>query len=50
MYTQDWTDKQDLLHVREVLRSLSFVDELGYKRDIDTLKKSYGPDEWYLRA
>lgn len=50
VYTQDWTDKQDLLHVREVLRSLGFIGELGYKRDIDTLKRIYGPDEWYLRA
>ncbi|MFM0402587.1 putative phosphothreonine lyase domain-containing protein [Paraburkholderia aspalathi] len=32
VYTQDWTDKQDLLHVREVLRSLGFIGELGYKR------------------
>ncbi len=50
VYTQDWTDKQDLLRVREVLRSLGFVEELGYKRDIDTQDKVYGPDEWYLRA
>lgn len=50
VYTRDWTDRQDLLHTREVLRSLGFVDELGYKRDIDTLDRIYGPDEWYLRA
>ncbi|WP_454826651.1 putative phosphothreonine lyase domain-containing protein [Paraburkholderia xenovorans] len=50
VYTQDWTDLQDLLHIREVLRSLGFADELGYKRDIDTLNRIYGPDEWYLRA
>lgn len=50
VYTRDWTDKQDLLRVREVLRSLGFVEELGYKRDIDTLNRIYGPDEWYLRA
>jgi Domain of unknown function (DUF1917) len=50
VYTQDWTDLQDLLHIREVLRSLSFADELGYKRDIDTLNRNYGLDEWYLRA
>jgi hypothetical protein len=33
-----------------MLRSLGFVEELGYKRDIDTLNRVYGPDEWYLRA
>ncbi|CAB3795551.1 hypothetical protein LMG28614_04198 [Paraburkholderia ultramafica] len=50
VYTRDWTDKQDLLRVREVLRSLGFVEELGYKRDIDTFNRIYGSDEWYLRA
>lgn len=50
VYTRDWTDKQDLLRIREVLRSLGFVEELGYKRDVDTENGIYGPDEWYLRA
>ena len=50
VYTRDWTDRQDVLHVREVLRSLGFVEELGYKRDIDTENGVYGPGEWYLRA
>lgn len=50
VYTRDWTDRQDLLRVREVLRSLGFVEELGYKRDIDTLNRIYGLGEWYLRA
>ncbi|WP_371826753.1 putative phosphothreonine lyase domain-containg protein [Caballeronia sp. SBC1] len=50
VYTRDWTDRQDLLHIREVLRSLGFAEELGYKRDIDTLNRNYGPDEWYVRA
>ncbi|MFP3564017.1 putative phosphothreonine lyase domain-containg protein [Paraburkholderia sp. SIMBA_030] len=50
VYTRDWTDRQDLLRVREMLRSLGFVEELGYKRDIDTQNRIYGPGEWYLRA
>lgn len=50
VYTRDWTDRQDLLRTREVLRSLGFVEELGYKRDVDTLNRIYGPDEWFLRA
>ncbi len=36
VYTRDWVDRQDLMRAREVLRSLGFVKELGYKRDIDT--------------
>ncbi|CAD6516455.1 putative phosphothreonine lyase domain-containing protein [Paraburkholderia metrosideri] len=50
VYTTDWTDTQDLMRARDVLRALGYVDELGYKRDIDTLRRLYGPDEWYLRA
>ncbi|MEM5338713.1 putative phosphothreonine lyase domain-containg protein [Paraburkholderia azotifigens] len=50
VYTRDWTDGQDLLRVRGVLRSLGFVEELGYKRDIDTKNRIYGPGEWYMRA
>lgn len=50
VYTRDWADRQDLMRAREVLRSLGFVKELGYKRDIDTRSGKYGPDEWHLRA
>jgi hypothetical protein len=50
VYTANWTDTQDLLQVRDVLRALGFVKELGYKRDVDTRRKLYGPGEWYLRA
>jgi len=50
VYTRDWADRQDLMRAREVLRSLGFVEELGYKRDIDTWSGKYGSGEWYLRA
>ena len=50
VYTRDWTDEQDLLRIRDVLRLLGFVEELGYKRDIDTENRIYGFGEWYLRA
>lgn len=50
VYTRDWADRQDLMRAREVLRSLGFVKELGYKRDIDTRSGKYGPDEWHLHA
>jgi hypothetical protein len=50
VYTRDWTDTQDLMRAREELRSLGFVEELGYKRDIDTRNRKDGPGEWHLRA
>ena len=50
VYTRDWADRQDLMRAREVLQSLGFVKELGYKRDIDTRNRIYGSGEWYLRA
>ncbi|MPW22156.1 DUF1917 domain-containing protein [Paraburkholderia sp. CNPSo 3157] len=50
VYTPDWADTQDVIRAREVLRELGFLDELGYKRDIDTRSGKYGPDEWHLRA
>jgi len=50
VYTRDWTDRQDLMRARQVLRSLGFLNELGYKRDIDTRSGKYGRDEWYFRA
>ncbi|RQU47893.1 DUF1917 domain-containing protein [Burkholderia cenocepacia] len=50
VYTRDWADMQDLMRTREVLQSLGFAKELGYKRDIDTRNRIYGSGEWYLRA
>lgn len=50
VYTRDWADRQDLMRTREVLQSLGFAKELGYKCDIDTRSGKYGPDEWCLRA
>ena len=50
VYTTNWTDTQDLMRVHDVLRTLGFVEEPGYKRDVDTVRKIYGPGEWYLRA
>ncbi|WP_407070673.1 putative phosphothreonine lyase domain-containing protein [Paraburkholderia rhynchosiae] len=50
VYTRDWTDTRELLRIREVLRSLGFVGELGYKRDIVTQNRIYRVGEWHLRA
>lgn len=38
------------MRTREVLRSLGFVEELCYKRDIDTSNRVHGIGEWHLRA
>jgi hypothetical protein len=37
VYTTDWEDREDVMRVRKVLRSVGFTERLGYKRDIDTL-------------
>lgn len=50
VYTRDWSDQVELQRTREVLRQLGFTEELGYKRDVETMNGVYGPDEWFLRA
>lgn len=50
IYTADWNDQADLMTVRGVLRDAGFTEELGYKRDCDTIKRVYGAEEWYVRA
>jgi hypothetical protein len=50
VYTEDWQDTEDLLAVRQSLREAGFVEELGYKRDIDTARRIYGPEEWFKWA
>jgi hypothetical protein len=37
-----------MIGAREVLRDIGFFEQLGYKRDIETINGVYGtPDEWY---
>lgn len=50
VYTANWTDKQDVMRSRDALSAIGFVEELGYKRDVDTRNKVCGAAEWYLRA
>ncbi|WP_454737163.1 putative phosphothreonine lyase domain-containing protein [Cupriavidus necator] len=50
IYTLDWNNHADLMTVREVLRAAGFTEEMGYKRDVDTTRRIYGPNEWYVRA
>ena len=41
VYTRDWRDEEDVMRVRERLRTLGFVERLGYKRNIETYKGEY---------
>ncbi len=41
VYTKDWADEADVMRVREKLRSLGFVDRIGYKRNIETFAGEY---------
>lgn len=50
VYTRDWSDQADLMASRQVLHELGFTEELGYKRDIETMNGVYGEGEWYLRS
>jgi hypothetical protein len=51
VYTRDWSNLADVQFRREYLRELGFVEELSYKRNMDTSAGIYGtPDEWLLRA
>lgn len=50
VYTLDFNNDTELNKSRTILRELGFSEELGYKRDIDTLNNVYGPDEWFRRS
>lgn len=49
VYTPDWQDKESVFAIRETLRELGFIEQLKYKRDVDTKDPSkYGsPDEFF---
>ncbi len=49
VYTNDWSNLDDLKKTREVLRELGFTKPLKYKRDIETINRVYGgKKEFYL--
>lgn len=51
VYTTNWEDRTDVFRVRELLRAVGFIEELGYKRDAGTTAGVYAtPDEWWYRA
>jgi hypothetical protein len=41
VYTADWQDEEEVMRVREELRTLGFTDRIGYKRNIETFKGEY---------
>ncbi len=48
VYTKDYKDENELMHSRQVLTDLGFVEPLRYKRDVDTMNGVYGENEFYL--
>lgn len=47
VFTDDWRDYADVKRVREVLSQEGFLVTMGYKRDIDTVSPSTGPEFIY---
>lgn len=41
VYTYDWTDKEDVMRIREELRQLGITNKIPYKADEDTLSGKY---------
>jgi hypothetical protein len=51
VFTPQWRDHDDVMRVRQLLRDLGVAEELGYKRDVETVYGVYGTaDEWFYRA
>jgi hypothetical protein len=51
LFTPDWTDGDQVLSARDFLRSIGVEEEIGYKRDIETVRNVYGtPDEFIYRT
>ena len=41
VYTADWENEDDVMGIREKLRSIGIIDRIGYKRNIETFKGEY---------
>ena len=41
VYTRDWTNRNDVMRVREELRKLGIINKIPYKADEDTLSGKY---------
>lgn len=51
LFTSDWSDENAVRKARDFLRSIGVVEEIGYKRDVETINGVYGtPDEFIYRT
>ena len=41
VYTYDWTDKKDVMEIREMLEKLGITQKIPYKSDEDTINVKY---------
>jgi hypothetical protein len=41
VYTRDWEDEEDVMRIREELRTLGVEQRIGYKRNIETYQGEY---------
>ncbi len=41
VYTYDWTDKDDVMRIREELRQIGITWKIPYKSDLDTIRGKY---------
>jgi len=41
VYTKNWADEADVMRIREKLRTLGFIERIGYKRNIETFAGEY---------
>jgi hypothetical protein len=41
VYTANWEDEEEVMRVREQLRSIGITERIGYKRNIETFKGEY---------
>lgn len=48
VYTQDWSNMNDLKNTREILRTLGFKRPLKYKRDLETINRVYNKKKQYF--
>lgn len=50
-FTDDWRNRSEVDAARELLRAFGVTEDIGYKRDVDTVNNVYGGDaEWTYRS
>jgi hypothetical protein len=46
VFTEDWTDRDEVTRVRKLLLEARFLTSMGYKRDVDTVQPVPGQPEF----